>query len=176
MGGPASPRRSGATWMDLRAIRPRFGGRRRGRGDTARPHVWHESKIGVAAGHLLDAQGGPGHSGIAAVAPGAGAGIRTAVERAGDFPDGAVSRRGVRVFPGTRRPAGHLRQRAGDVVPITPLGRVVAAVVMICGLGVFGLWTGILATGFAAETRRDNFLKTWESVSKVPFFAALGPA
>src|SRR4029079_14619788 len=64
----------------------------------------------------------------------------------------------------------------GDVVPITPLGRMVAALVMISGLGVFGLWTGILATGFAAETRRDNFLKTWESVSKVPFFAALGPA
>jgi voltage-gated potassium channel len=64
----------------------------------------------------------------------------------------------------------------GDVVPITPLGRLVAALVMICGLGVFGLWTGILATGFAAETRRDNFLKTWESVTKVPFFAALGPA
>jgi voltage-gated potassium channel len=64
----------------------------------------------------------------------------------------------------------------GDVVPITPLGRIAAAFVMICGLGVFGLWTGILATGFAAETRRDNFLKTWESVSKVPFFAALGPA
>ena len=49
----------------------------------------------------------------------------------------------------------------GDVVPITPLGRMVAALVMISGLGVFGLWTGILATGFAAETRRDNFLKTW---------------
>jgi voltage-gated potassium channel len=64
----------------------------------------------------------------------------------------------------------------GDVVPITPLGRLVAAVVMICGLGVFGLWTGILATGFAAETRRDNFLKTWETVTKVPFFASLGPS
>jgi voltage-gated potassium channel len=64
----------------------------------------------------------------------------------------------------------------GDVVPMTPLGRIVAAVVMISGLGVFGLWTGILATGFAAETRRDNFLKTWESVSKVPFFASLGPS
>ncbi len=64
----------------------------------------------------------------------------------------------------------------GDVVPLTPLGRLVAAFVMICGLGVFGLWTGILANGFAAETRRDNFLKTWESVTKVPFFAALGPA
>jgi voltage-gated potassium channel len=64
----------------------------------------------------------------------------------------------------------------GDVVPITPLGRIIAAAVMICGLGVFGLWTGILATGFAAETRRDNFLRTWESVSKVPFFASLGSA
>jgi len=64
----------------------------------------------------------------------------------------------------------------GDVVPITPLGRLVAGLVMICGIGVFGLWAGILATGFAAETRRDNFLKTWESVSKVPFFASLGPA
>ena len=41
---------------------------------------------------------------------------------------------------------------------------------------MFGLWTGILATAFAAETRRDNFLRTWESVSKVPFFASLGPA
>jgi voltage-gated potassium channel len=64
----------------------------------------------------------------------------------------------------------------GDVVPMTPVGRMVAAFVMICGLGVFGLWTGILATAFAAETRRDNFLKTWESVSKVPFFADLGPS
>jgi voltage-gated potassium channel len=64
----------------------------------------------------------------------------------------------------------------GDVVPVTTMGRLVAALVMISGLGVFGLWTGILATGFAAETRRDNFLKTWESVSKVPFFATLGPA
>jgi voltage-gated potassium channel len=64
----------------------------------------------------------------------------------------------------------------GDVVPTTTLGRIVAAMVMISGLGVFGLWTGILATGFAAETRRDNFLRTWESVSKVPFFADLGPS
>jgi voltage-gated potassium channel len=64
----------------------------------------------------------------------------------------------------------------GDVVPITPGGRLLASFVMICGLGVFGLWTGILATGFAAETRRANFIKTWETVSKVPFFSQLGPA
>jgi len=64
----------------------------------------------------------------------------------------------------------------GDVVPVTPLGRLVAGLVMISGLGVFGLWTGILATAFAAETRRDNLLKTWESVTSVPFFAALDAA
>src|SRR5258705_11612512 len=47
---------------------------------------------------------------------------------------------------------------------------------MFCGLGVLGLWTVIFARGFAGEPRRDNFLKAWESVSKVPFLAALGPA
>jgi voltage-gated potassium channel len=64
----------------------------------------------------------------------------------------------------------------GDVVPMTLPGRLVAALLMISGLGVFGLWTGILATGFAAENRRHNFIKTSESLSKVPFFSALGPA
>jgi voltage-gated potassium channel len=64
----------------------------------------------------------------------------------------------------------------GDVVPHTALGRIVASVVMICGLFIFGLWTGILATGFAAENRRHNFIKTWEYVSKVPFFSQLAPA
>jgi voltage-gated potassium channel len=64
----------------------------------------------------------------------------------------------------------------GDVVPHTVLGRLVAATVMICGLFIFGLWTGILATGFAAENRRQNFIKTWEYVSKVPFFSRLGPS
>lgn len=64
----------------------------------------------------------------------------------------------------------------GDVVPVTPGGRMVAAALMICGIAVFGLWTGILATGFAAENKRHNFIQTWESLGKVPFFAALGPA
>lgn len=64
----------------------------------------------------------------------------------------------------------------GDVVPVTPAGRLVAATLMICGLGVFGLWTGILVNGFAAENRRHNSIQTWESLGKVPFFAALGPA
>lgn len=64
----------------------------------------------------------------------------------------------------------------GDKVPITSLGRLLGGVVMICGIATFGLSTGILATGFAAETRRRNFIRTWDLVSKVPFFQSLDPA
>jgi voltage-gated potassium channel len=64
----------------------------------------------------------------------------------------------------------------GDAVPATPVGRFLAAMVMISGIAVFGLWTGILATGFAAESRRRNFIQTWDLVNKVPFFQSLSPA
>jgi voltage-gated potassium channel len=64
----------------------------------------------------------------------------------------------------------------GDEVPRTPLGHLLGAVVMICGIATFGLWTGILATGFAAESRRRNFIQTWDLVSKVPFFQTLDPS
>jgi voltage-gated potassium channel len=64
----------------------------------------------------------------------------------------------------------------GDLVPITPLGRLLGGVVMVCGIATFGLSTGILATGFAAETRRRNFIQTWDLVSKVPFFQSLDPS
>jgi len=63
----------------------------------------------------------------------------------------------------------------GDEVPRTALGHLVGAVVMICGIATFGLWTGILATGFANESRRRNFIETWDLVSKVPFFQTLDP-
>jgi voltage-gated potassium channel len=61
----------------------------------------------------------------------------------------------------------------GDAVPITGLGRIVAAFVMICGIGVLGMLVGVLATGYAAEARRAHFIRTWELVSKVPFFSNL---
>jgi voltage-gated potassium channel len=64
----------------------------------------------------------------------------------------------------------------GDAVPLTHLGHLLGAVVMICGIATFGLSTGILATGFAAETRRRNFIETWDLVSKVPFFQSLDPS
>jgi voltage-gated potassium channel len=64
----------------------------------------------------------------------------------------------------------------GDEVPQTALGRLLGAMVMICGIATFGLWTGILATGFAAENRRRNFIQTWDLVSKVPFLQTLDPS
>jgi voltage-gated potassium channel len=63
----------------------------------------------------------------------------------------------------------------GDEVPKTALGHLIGSVVMICGIATFGLWTGILATGFANESRRRNFIETWDLVSKVPFFQTLDP-
>jgi voltage-gated potassium channel len=61
----------------------------------------------------------------------------------------------------------------GDAVPETSLGRLIAAFVMVCGLGVFGLWAGILATGFAAEHRRRDFVRNWDLVTSVPFLRNL---
>lgn len=64
----------------------------------------------------------------------------------------------------------------GDKVPITEVGHLLGGIVMIFGIISFGLSTGILATGFAAETRRRNFIQTWDLVSKVPFFQSLEPS
>src|SRR5271170_883293 len=62
----------------------------------------------------------------------------------------------------------------GDVTPITPLGRILAGFVMFAGILVFALWAGILATGYAEELRRREFLRTWDLVAKVPFFNNVG--
>jgi voltage-gated potassium channel len=62
----------------------------------------------------------------------------------------------------------------GDVIPQTIGGRMLAGLVMVCGIMVFALLAGILATGYADEMRRREFLRTWELVAKVPFFHNLG--
>src|SRR5260370_24618648 len=49
-----------------------------------------------------------------------------------------------------------------------------AGIVMVSGILVFALWAGILATGFTEETRRREFLRTWDLVAKVPFFHDIG--
>lgn len=64
----------------------------------------------------------------------------------------------------------------GDEIPVTPLGRVLAGVVMLCGIGVCALWTAILVTGFSNEMRRSEFLRTWDLIARVPYFKGLGAA
>jgi voltage-gated potassium channel len=61
----------------------------------------------------------------------------------------------------------------GDTIPQSAPGRIVAGIVMMCGIGVFALWAGILATGFAEELRRQDFTLVWQLVSDVSLFAEL---
>lgn len=61
----------------------------------------------------------------------------------------------------------------GDVVPVTTLGRAIGGLVMIFGLGMFALPIGIIASGFASEIRRRDFVVTWGLVARVPIFAKL---
>ena len=62
----------------------------------------------------------------------------------------------------------------GDVTPHTVAGRMLSGLVMVSGILVFALWAGILATGFAEETRRRELLRTWDLVAKVPFLHDAG--
>lgn len=64
----------------------------------------------------------------------------------------------------------------GDVIPMTAAGRVVGSVVMLLGIGIFVMWTSIFASGFIEETRRRNFVVTWQLVARVPVFARLDAA
>ena len=64
----------------------------------------------------------------------------------------------------------------GDAIPVSFPGRVVAGLVMICGIAVLALFAGILASGFAAEIRRRDFLTAWDMVARIPFLCNLGAA
>src|SRR6185436_996099 len=61
----------------------------------------------------------------------------------------------------------------GDVVPITLLGRIVASVTIFVGLIMVALPIGIVATAFADEIHRRDFIVTWSMVARVPLFAEL---
>lgn len=61
----------------------------------------------------------------------------------------------------------------GDAIPHSAGGRILAGLVMMSGIGVFALWAGILATGFAEELRRQDFTMVWQLVAGVPLFAQL---
>lgn len=58
----------------------------------------------------------------------------------------------------------------GDIVPLTPIGKIIGGVVMLLGLGMFALPIGIIATGFAREIHTRDFAVTWGMVARVPVF------
>lgn len=64
----------------------------------------------------------------------------------------------------------------GDSVPVTALGKIFGSLVMVCGLGLFALPIGIVATAFVNEIHRRDFVVTWGMVARVPLFAALDAA
>jgi voltage-gated potassium channel len=61
----------------------------------------------------------------------------------------------------------------GDAVPITVPGKLVAAVTILFGLMMVALPVGIIATAFANEIRRRDFVVTWSMVARFPLFAGL---
>ena len=61
----------------------------------------------------------------------------------------------------------------GDMVPVTPLGKVFGGMLMVLGIAIFAVPAGILAGGFAAELRKRDLVVTWQTVAKVPLFAGL---
>lgn len=61
----------------------------------------------------------------------------------------------------------------GDVVPITGLGRILAAIIMLFGLGVYAIPIGIMASGFSDEIHRQSFIIRIEMLARVPLFKDL---
>jgi voltage-gated potassium channel len=61
----------------------------------------------------------------------------------------------------------------GDVVPVTPLGKLLGGVVMLLGVGMIALPVAIIATGFSQESGRHQFVVTWSMVARVPLFASM---
>jgi voltage-gated potassium channel len=61
----------------------------------------------------------------------------------------------------------------GDVTPLTLAGRMIASVTMVTGYVMLGLPVGIVATAFAEEIHRREFVVTWSMVASVPLFRTL---
>lgn len=64
----------------------------------------------------------------------------------------------------------------GDAVPVTTAGRLVAGLTIFVGLLMVALPVGIIATAFANEIHRRDFVVTWGLVAKIPLFSELTAA
>jgi voltage-gated potassium channel len=64
----------------------------------------------------------------------------------------------------------------GDAVPITAIGRLIGGVTIFTGLLMVALPVGIVATAFANEVHKRDFVVTWGLVAKIPLFSQLSAA
>lgn len=64
----------------------------------------------------------------------------------------------------------------GDVVPVTPLGRIVAGGAALLSLATIAFPTAILGAGFVREMQQQDFLARASMVARVPLFRHLPPA
>ena len=64
----------------------------------------------------------------------------------------------------------------GEVIPLTLAGKLIASFAMVTGFLLLGLPVGILATAFAEEIHRREFVVTWTMVASVPLFRGLDAA
>ncbi|MGB8398073.1 cyclic nucleotide-gated ion channel [Bradyrhizobium sp.] len=62
----------------------------------------------------------------------------------------------------------------GDVVPVTPLGKLVSVFAIVSGLAMIALPVAIISRAFADEVRRRDFVVTWGMLARVPLFSRLG--
>jgi voltage-gated potassium channel len=61
----------------------------------------------------------------------------------------------------------------GDVVPVTPLGKLISVFAIIGGLTMIALPVAIISKAFADEVRRRDFVVTWGMLARVPLFSHL---
>jgi voltage-gated potassium channel len=61
----------------------------------------------------------------------------------------------------------------GDVVPVTPVGKLIATATIFIGFIMMALPVGIIATAFAEQVHRRDFVVTWSMIARVPLFAGL---
>jgi voltage-gated potassium channel len=61
----------------------------------------------------------------------------------------------------------------GDVIPVTPSGKLVAVFAIVGGLTMIALPVAIISTAFADEIRRRDFVVTWGMLARVPLFSHL---
>jgi voltage-gated potassium channel len=61
----------------------------------------------------------------------------------------------------------------GDAVPVTVAGRLIAGLTIFVGLLMVALPVGIVATAFANEVHRRDFVVTWGLVARIPLFSEL---